>query len=413
MSLFRTASVRNFLWLLSAMACLAPLAACAAASTQVPNSTPSASAKHSIVAQPSPAATTPAAEEAASAPTAILQAPKRGTKAPGGVVVTEILSVRAGPGYQYRKVGELLKGAEFDIMARWCAYHPDEDWYLIGIRGDEQRWIPAGRQYVSTWLADDLVCLVPPPTPTATPVDPHFRVDRTVIAPGECVQLEWDAEQIQALYLDGEPVARRGVKRTCPAQTWTYVLTVVERDGRRHDHELTVEIRGSPASTAESERSVVSTPTPVAAATSTPAFPQVITDPSAWIEFQLAIGRFRLAEKAALRSPDSDAAEQLKDFASDEALEAALERVRQLRRQGLAAELSIPQMDVRIAVLQDEHTAGVLVQERRILRTYRSTSDGNVLVDEEVFNGTMVYGLIYLDSQWKVERMRSTSADNR
>jgi hypothetical protein len=303
----------------------------------------------------------------------------------------------------------LIKGAEFDIMARWCGYNPDEDWYLIGIHGDEQRWIPGGRQYVSTWLADNLVCLVPPPTPTATPVDPHFRADRTVIAPGECVQLEWDAEPVQAIYLDGEPVARRSARRVCPAQTWTYVMTVLERDGRRNDYPLTVEVRGSLMPTVSSETPESVPPSPTESATPTPAFPQVVTDPDTLIEFQLAIGRYRLAEKTALRSPDSDVVEQLKDFAAGEALEAALEQVRQLKRQGLVAELAVPQMDVRIAVLQDERTAGVLVQEQHVLRTYRLTSDGNVLVDEQVFHGTMVYGLIRVDSQWKVERIRPVS----
>jgi hypothetical protein len=74
-------------------------------------------------------------------------------------------------------------------------------------------------------------------------------------------------------------------------------------------------------------------------------------------------------------------------------------------------ELSVPQMDVRIAVLQDEQTAGVLVQERHVLRTYRQSSEGSVLVNEEVFDGTIVYGLIRVDSQWKVERIRESSTE--
>jgi len=406
----RPRSVQSILGLFPAILCLALLVACAMQSESAPDATAQVTVEEPAMEQLSPAATPPTPMPPSPAPTATLAVREAGGRAPGGVVVTEILSIRAGPGYRYQKVGELIKGAEFDIVARWCSYNPDEDWYLIGIHGDEQRWIPGGRQYVSTWLADNLVCLVPPPTPTATPVDPHFRADRTAIAPGECVQLEWDAEQVQAIYLDGEPVARRSVRRVCPALTWTYVLTVVERDGRRNDYPLTVEVRGSLMPTVSSETPESVPPSPTESATPTPAFPQVVTDPDTLIEFQLAIGRYRLAEKAALRSPDSDAAEQLKDFAVGEALEATLEQVRQLRRQGLVAELAVPQMDVRIAVLQDERTAGVLVQEQRILRTYRPTSDGNVLVEEEVFNGTVVYGLIYADSQWKVERIRPVSA---
>lgn len=410
MSLSRFMLAQSARWLLSVVICLASLAACAVDGARMSNGVPAVTEEPSLREEPWPTSTTPAPAPSPPAPVATSLTVRTGAKAPGGVVVTEILSVRAGPGYRYRKVGELLRGAEFDIMARWCAYNRDEDWYLIGIHGDEQRWIPGGRQYVSTWLVEKLVCLVPPPTPTATPVDPHFHADQTVIALGECVQLRWDAEQIQAIYLDGEPVPKRGVKRACPVQTWTYVLTVIERDGRRNDYSLTIEVKGPTQPTAEPVMSESTTRTPVQTATPTPAFPQVITDPDRLLEFQLAIGWYRLAEKAALRSPDSDAVEQLKDFASGEALEAALEQVKQLRKQGLVAELSVPQMDVRIAILQDERTAGVLVQERRRLKRYRLTSDGSVPVDEEVFDGMMVYGLTYTDSQWKVTRIRQTDS---
>ena len=410
MSLSRFMLAQSARWLLSAVICLASLAACAVDGAWMSNSVPAVTEEPSLREEPWPTSTTPAPAPSPPAPVAISLTVRTGAKAPGGVVVTEILSMRAGPGYRYRKVGELLKGAEFDIMARWCAYNRDEDWYLIGIHGDEQRWIPGGRQYVSTWLADNLVCLVPPPTPTATPVDPHFQADRTVITPGECAQLTWQAEQVQAIYLDGDPVPWHDMRRVCPAQTWTYVLTVIERDGRRNDYSLTIEVKGPTQPTAEPVMSESTTPTPIQTATPTLAFPQVITDSDRLLEFQLAIGRYRLAEKAALRFPDSDAVEQLRDFASGEALETALEQVKQLRKQGLVAELSVPQMDVRIAILQDERTAGVLVQERRRLKRYRLTSDGSVPVDEQVFDGTMVYGLSYTDSQWKVARIRQTNS---
>jgi len=406
----RPRSVQSILGLFPAILCLALLVACAVQSAGVPDAATQMTVEEPAMERPSPAAPPLTPMPPSPAPTATPAVREARGRAPGGVVVTEILSIRAGPGYRYQKVGELIKGAEFDIVARWCGHNPDEDWYLIGIRGDEQRWIPGGRQYVSTWLADNLVCLVPPPTPTATPVDPHFRADRTAIAPGECVQLEWDAEQIQAIYLDGEPVARRSVRRVCPALTWTYVLTVVERDGRRNDYPLTVEVRDSLVPTVSSETPESVPPGPPESATPTPTFPQVVTDPDALIEFQLAIGRYRLAEKATLRSPDSDAAEQLRDFAIGETLETALKQVKRLQKQGLVAELSIPQMDMRIAVLQDERTAEVLVQEQHVLRTYRLTSDGNVLIEEEVFDGTRVYSLIRVDSQWKVERIRPVSA---
>jgi hypothetical protein len=47
-----------------------------------------------------------------------------------------------------------------------------------------------------------------------------------------------------------------------------------------------------------------------------------------------------------------------------------------------------------------------MVQERYILRTYRAAVEGDRLIDEEVFDGIVVYGLIYADRRWKVERIR-------
>ena len=390
-----------------ASACLVLLVACTTQATNIPE-TPTLGSVAMPTIRPSSPTTTPKPSTVAS-------------RAPGGVVIVERLDLRAGPGFRYDKAGELRKGEEFDIIARWCGYSEDDNWYLIGISGVEQRWVLGSSKYVSTRNAEHLACLVPPPTATTTPVNPNLRVDRMTIAPGECVTLRWDADSIQAIYLNGESTVRHGTRRVCPPQTRTYVVTVIEHDGRRNDYELTLQVASSPASAKTTLLPPGQTTTPMSAETIAPrstitamptsAFPQVVAGQAGLTEFKLAIGRYRLAEKEALKSPDSAALEQLSDFAHGEALAAVLDRVEQLKAQGHHAELIVQQMDVQTAVLQDDQTAGVLVQEKRTLRTYQPSVDGDRLIEEEVFEGRIVYGLTHLDSHWKVERIRSMSSD--
>lgn len=133
--------------------------------------------------------------------------------------------------------------------------------------------------------------------------------------------------------------------------------------------------------------------------------PQVITKSEELIRFKLAIGEYRLAEKAALRTLDPAVIEQLPTFAHGEALAAIMERIEQLKTQGLYQELIVQQLDVQKAMMPDDWLAGVLVQERYTLRTYQPAADGDRLVEEEVFDEKIVYVLIYVDSRWKVEHI--------
>jgi hypothetical protein len=148
------------------------------------------------------------------------------------------------------------------------------------------------------------------------------------------------------------------------------------------------------------------TPTPSAQPAVTPTPRIVTTRAPELIEFRIAIAEYRLAEKAALRRLDPAASEQLPTFAHGEALAAVRERVEQLKADGLYQELGIQRLEVQQVVLRDPQIAGAMVQERYILRTYRAAVEGDRLIDEEVFDGIVVYGLIYADRRWKVERIR-------
>ncbi len=64
------------------------------------------------------------------------------------------------------------------------------------------------------------------PVPDATPVV-SFSADRDTLKPGECANLRWDVEHVQAVYVDGVGVVGHGSKHVCPATTTTYSLRAV------------------------------------------------------------------------------------------------------------------------------------------------------------------------------------------
>jgi hypothetical protein len=58
-----------------------------------------------------------------------------------------------------------------------------------------------------------------------------FRADSTTIMRGDCTTLRWDAEYVQALYLDGSQVSSHANRQVCPSFTTTYNLQVVAESG--------------------------------------------------------------------------------------------------------------------------------------------------------------------------------------
>jgi hypothetical protein len=133
---------------------------------------------------------------------------------------------------------------------------------------------------------------------------------------------------------------------------------------------------------------------------------QSIANPTQLTEFETAIEKYYRAEKAALQTLDPNVVAQLPVFAHGEALDDIRRRVEMLRVQGLYQELIVQQQDVQPEVLQDGEIVGVLAQEKHTVRTYQLTPDGDRLVDEKVFDGKIVYGLIHRGSRWKVDRVR-------
>ncbi len=84
------------------------------------------------------------------------------------------------------------------------------------------------------------------PTPTNTPTPANtpgvsFRADATELITGSCTTLRWDVENVQEVYLEGQPQQGHGSRQVCPAQTQTYELRVVNVAGEFR-HQVTVNV---------------------------------------------------------------------------------------------------------------------------------------------------------------------------
>ena len=195
-----------------------------------------------------------------------------------------------------------------------------------------------------------------------------------------------------------EPTLTRTATATLaptPTATWTLTPSVTPTS--------------TPTATLPPTSTETATPTltPAPTVTETPTVtPEVVTDPARLTTFNLAIAGYRLMEKEALKAPGTPSPERWAAVADGETLAALAQQMETLQGQGLYQELVVTQLDIQQAVLRDDRSAGLLVRERDTLQTYRSGTKGSGLVGTEEFDGTTVYSLIYLDSRWKVERIR-------
>ncbi len=78
----------------------------------------------------------------------------------------------------------------------------------------------------------------------------------------------------------------------------------------------------------------------------------------------------------------------------------------QLRDQGLFAVLTVDRLDVERVVLLDQQTAAAQTLEKWLLQTYRASAPTDAPQSELAYEGRMIYGMVYRDGRWKVERLR-------
>jgi hypothetical protein len=80
-------------------------------------------------------------------------------------------------------------------------------------------------------------------TPTATRPDwaNVFRADKYTVAPGECVNVQWQVENVISVTYQGQPATGSETRRECPTQTTTYILRVQGSAGTQ-EYTVTVQV---------------------------------------------------------------------------------------------------------------------------------------------------------------------------
>ncbi|GIK41730.1 MAG: hypothetical protein BroJett011_55630 [Chloroflexota bacterium] len=195
-----------------------------------------------VFVQVQPAAPTPTPVPASPTPTATPTFPY--------LVVTPAgsLRVRAGPGTQYDSLGFLQPNQEARITGRNLG--ADLWWQInfpVGTQG--LAWVTGNPEFSTAYHVDTVptVATPPPPTPTASPtpaVSIDFRVDRTEIQRGECVNFFWNVYGVQAVYFQGKGVSGDNQsRRECPQESTTYSLQVERADGSTETRDIQINVR--------------------------------------------------------------------------------------------------------------------------------------------------------------------------
>ncbi len=175
-------------------------------------------------------------------------------KPTGRVTATGGANIRSGPATNYPLLGVAPFGAEGEIVGR----SPDGQWWAVALPS-----APGAIGWVSTSIVaavnvEDVPVIQPeppayvPPAP-ATPADPPtpvppptatpspelaFWADQTTINQGECTNINWSVENVQAVWVypqgesyDRYPRAGQGNEQVCPSSTTTYEMRVLLRNG--------------------------------------------------------------------------------------------------------------------------------------------------------------------------------------
>jgi hypothetical protein len=95
-----------------------------------------------------------------------------------------------------------------------------------------------------------VISITPTLTDTPTPVPPaepnvQFWADPETIDAGDCTDIHWDAENVQALILGGEEQPLEGQIQACLCQGETYTLTVIHLDDSEEEIQVHIAVEGS------------------------------------------------------------------------------------------------------------------------------------------------------------------------
>ena len=127
----------------------------------------------------------------------------------------------------------------------------------------------------------------PTPTVTPTPVpgatetplsEPSVRfwADKPSLDAGDCATIQWQTENVQAVFFNGTAVTGQGAQTFCPCETQTYTLSLTYQDGTAEDFTVQLTVSGTcedPGPTRTLSASVLATPTAPASPTPQPPTP--------------------------------------------------------------------------------------------------------------------------------------------
>jgi hypothetical protein len=123
-------------------------------------------------------------------------------------------------------------------------------------------------------------------------------------------------------------------------------------------------------------------------------------------QFKVVIQDYWLVVQRALETLELSVALRLPDYAQGEALDTIGMWMEVLKDAQAFQRLTVERLDLEQAERLSDQKVVVVVNERRIVQTFRLGADGARPIDQQVFDGRAAYSLIYHDNRWKVERIR-------
>ena len=173
----------------------------------------------------------------------------------GRVTAPDGVNVRTGPGTDYPFLGVAPFGAEGEIVGRSA----DGQWWVVALPAAPGAigWVSAS--LVAVLDAENVPVLepaAPPPTPTPVPVptatpspELAFWADQTSINQGQCTNINWSVEHVQAVWVypqgqpyDQYPRAGQGSEQVCPDTSTTYEMRVQLRNGEVTTQQVSITV---------------------------------------------------------------------------------------------------------------------------------------------------------------------------
>ena len=173
----------------------------------------------------------------------------------GRVIAPTGVNVRTGPGTAYPILGVAPFGTEGEVVGR----STDNEWYAADVPSAPNGlgWVSAAYIEITNPVDLPIIQAPPPPVqpttvPTATPppsAQINFWADSTSLNSGQCTNLNWSVENIQAVWVYPQganyqqfPVTGQGSQQVCPTFTTTYEMRVLRTDGVVELRQVTINV---------------------------------------------------------------------------------------------------------------------------------------------------------------------------